>query len=291
MTITDRPDAVTTTGLHTKDDGLFGPDSVTWRCHTDPTMLIIGGAAATTQMLHPKVMRMIDQASSFRQFPERRAQRTGEYIMTITYGDTETARQAGATLRRIHQHATAVDPESGETYHAEVDDLLLWVHCSLTWMSLRAWDAYGPALTPEEQDRYVTEQQEAAALIAVPLDRTPSTRAELDTYMDDMLPHLAFTHEAVWFKDMMVPKGFPLGVKPTVSRIVNRAALGLMAPAHREMFGVMWPAWQDKADHLAAAALFAAIRNKVPAAAAVAEVRAGLDATAFGARHPRPSAS
>jgi uncharacterized protein (DUF2236 family) len=288
MTITERPEAVTVES-RTKDDGLFGPDSITWRCHTDPTMLSIGGAAATTQMLHPKVMRMIDQASSFRRFPERRAQRTGEYIMTITYGDRETAEHAGATLRKIHQHATAVDPESGETYHAEVDDLLLWVHNSLTWSSLRAWDAYGPELTPAEQDQYITEQRIAAGLIAVPLDRVASTRAELDAYMDGMLPHLAVTHEAVWFRDMMVPTGFPLGVKPTISRIVNRAAIGLMAPEHREMFGIKWPEWQDRADHLAAAALFGAIRKKVPVAERVAGVREGLDATAFGARHPHPA--
>jgi len=288
MAITERPDAVTA-GRYTKDDGLFGPDSVTWRCHTDPTMLIIGAASATTQMLHPKVMRMIDQASTFRTKPDLRAQRTGEYVMTITYGDRETAEHAGATLRKIHQHATAVDPETGETYHAEVDDLLLWVHNALVWMSLRAWDAYGPTLTPAEQDQYVVEQRVAAGLIAVPLDRVPTTRAGLDVYMDEMLPHLAFTHEAVWFRDMVVPTGFPLGIKPTISRITNRAAIGIMAPEHRELFGLDWPAWQDRADHVAAAALFAAVRKKVPAAERIAGVRAGLDSTAFGVRHPRPA--
>jgi uncharacterized protein (DUF2236 family) len=290
MAITERPEPVTT-GLHTHDDGLFGPDSVTWRCHTDPTMLIIGTAAATTQMLHPRVMRMIDQASTFRTKPELRAQRTGEYVMTITYGDRAAAEHAGATLRKIHQRATAIDPETGETYHAETDDLLLWVHNALVWMSLRAWDAYGPTLTPAEQDQYVREQRTAAGLIAVPLDQVPSTRAELETFMAGMLPHLAFTHEAVWFRDMVVPSGFPLGVGPTISRIASRAAVGIMAPEHRELFGIDWPAWQDRVDHVAAAALFAAVRKKVPAAERIAGVRAGLDSTAFGARHPRPAAA
>lgn len=289
MTITERPQPVTVES-RTKDDGLFGPDSITWRWHTDPTMLIIGSAAATTQMLHPRVMRMIDQASSFRRFPERRAQRTGEYIMTITYGDRDAAEQAGATLRRIHQHATAVDPETGETYIAEVDDLLLWVHNSLTWTSLRAWDAYGPPLTPAEQDQYVAEQRIAAGLIAVPLDQVPSTRADLDAYMAGMLPRLAVTHEAVWFRDMVVPSGFPLGLKATTSRILNRAAVGIMGTEHREMFNIAWPAWQDKADHVAAAALFTAIRKKVPVAERIAGVRESLDATAFGAHHPKPAA-
>ena len=62
-----------------------------------------------------------------------------------------------------------------------------------------------------------------------------------------------------------------------------------MAPEHRELFGIAWPAWQDRIDHAAAAALFAAVRKKVPAADSIAGVRAGLDATAFGARHPRPA--
>lgn len=288
MTITERPEPVAT-GRFTTDDGLFGPDSVTWRMHTDPTMMLIGTAAALTQMLHPKVMRMIDQASSFRTHPELRAKRTGEYIMTITYGDRDAAEHAGATLRKIHQRATAVDPDTGESYVAETDDLLLWVHNTLTWMSLRAWDAYGPELTPAEQDQYVTEQRIAAGLIAVPLDRVPSTRAELDVAVAEMLPHLAVTHEAVWFRKMVVPSGIPIGVTPTISRIFNRAAIGLMAPEHREMFAIAWPAWEDKADHLAAAAVIAAVRRKVPAADRIAGVRDGLDATAFGARHPRPA--
>ena len=109
--------------------------------------------------------------------------------------------------------------------------------------------------------------------------------------MAEMLPHLAFTHEAVWFRDMVVPSGVPLGVKPTISRITNRAGIGIMAPEHRELFGIVWPGWQDRVDHAAAAALFAAVRKKVPAAERIAGVRAGLDATAFGARHPRPAPS
>lgn len=288
MTITERPGAVTT-GSHIEDDGFFGPDSITWRCHTDPTMASIGTASATTQMLLPRVMRMIDQASGFRRRPELRAQRTGEYIMTITYGDKATATQAGQTLRSIHQHATAVDPDSGEEYHAETDDLLLWVHSTLCLISLRAWDAYGPSLTPDEQDQYVREQKIAADLVGIPADRVPSTKGEVQEYIDSMLPFLAFTHEAVWFRDMVVPSGVPIGVGATAARILNRAGFGLMLPEHRELFGVAWPAWQDRIDHLAAAALFTSIRNKVPLADRVAGVRDGLDATAFGARHPRPA--
>ncbi len=51
------------------DDGLFGPDTVTWRLGTAPAAAVAIPAAVLMQMLHPRVMWMIDQASTFWQYP------------------------------------------------------------------------------------------------------------------------------------------------------------------------------------------------------------------------------
>ena len=61
--VSRRPDRIKFSG-HTADDGLFGPDSVTWRISALPQMGLAAHAAATLQMLHPMVMHMIDQASA-----------------------------------------------------------------------------------------------------------------------------------------------------------------------------------------------------------------------------------
>jgi uncharacterized protein (DUF2236 family) len=83
------------------------------------------------QMIHPRVVRMIDQASNVRNDPAGRAAGTSQYGITIIDGDTETAERAGEVLRTIHSHKSAVDPISGKTYTPNEPDLLMWVHCTL----------------------------------------------------------------------------------------------------------------------------------------------------------------
>ena len=116
-----RPDGIDIE-VPTSDDGLFGPDSITWRVMAHPSTAVGAGAAAAVQMLYPPVMYVIDQASRVRESPEKRAQRTGEYTVTITYGDVELAEQAGAALRRIHATRTAIDPTTGRTIRADDPD-------------------------------------------------------------------------------------------------------------------------------------------------------------------------
>ena len=58
--VSPRPNRIKFSG-HTADDGLFGPDSVTWRISALPQMGLAAHGAATLQMLHPMVMHMIDQ--------------------------------------------------------------------------------------------------------------------------------------------------------------------------------------------------------------------------------------
>src|SRR5690242_16069393 len=73
------------------DPGLFGPGSVTWRIHGDPSMLVAGYRALLLQAVHPLVMAGFDDNSVFRSDPWGRLRRTGEWISTVTYGTTEAA--------------------------------------------------------------------------------------------------------------------------------------------------------------------------------------------------------
>jgi uncharacterized protein (DUF2236 family) len=228
---------------------------------------------------------MIDQSSSFRTHPELRAQRTSEYILTITYGDVETAEGAAAALRRIHERRQAVDPETGESYGILVPEYLLWVHNTLTWSAVRGFEAYGDALTPAQRDQYVQEQHVAARLVGCDVSQVASTWDELDAWVAGQLPVLAFTHDAVWFRDLMVPSGRPKGLKATTGQVLARAAVGTMAPEHRELYGMAWSRRFDRANRVATELIFGAIRSKYPIDALIPGIRAGLDVNAFGARN------
>src|ERR1700712_5812974 len=96
------------------DPGLFGPDSVTWRIHGDPSMLVGGFRALMLQAVHPLVMAGFDDNSLFRGDPWGRLQRTGEWVATVTFGTTAEAERAGARLRGGHRRlAPGLGPETG----------------------------------------------------------------------------------------------------------------------------------------------------------------------------------
>ncbi|MGI9053196.1 MAG: oxygenase MpaB family protein [Ilumatobacteraceae bacterium] len=227
------------------DDGLFGPDTVTWRLGTAPAAAVAIPAAVLMQMLHPRVMWMIDQASTFWQYPERRAQLTQRYGMSTTYGDTATAEHAGTTLRTIHSRLTATDPLSGEEYRADEADLLMWVYCTIPYAILRALDRWGPALTPADQDRYVLEQRTAARLVGIDPDTAPGSVADLDAYMTSMQPKMALTPGSVRLLALLAPRAPKPTAAALLQSVFSHAALSLLTAQQRRMYGVRWT-WLDE---------------------------------------------
>ena len=273
------------------DDGLFGPESVTWRVMASPATSPGAAAAVLVQMLHPRVMRLIDQTSSFRDGWEERGRLTGEYALTITYGDTAAAERAGQVLRRIHDHHKATDPLTGEVYCAGEPELVLWVHCALTWALLRAYARWGPELTAAERDRYVDEQRTAARLVGVDPAVAPATTAELDAYMERMRPQLAYIIEAKQVRDLVVPPKPPLTKAGIVQRALSRAAVDLLTPEMQELYGFHW----QRVDHAAVSAgtalILGAAKAKMPYEKMLPELRAHTTTHAFGGAVQRRKAA
>ena len=109
------------------DSGLFGPGSVTWRVHSNPVALAVGGVAAVIlELAEPRVRAGVWDHSSFRTDPLGRMRRTAEATMLTTYGPSEAAKQRIALVNRIHQKITGVTP-NGTPYRAMDPELLLWV--------------------------------------------------------------------------------------------------------------------------------------------------------------------
>jgi uncharacterized protein (DUF2236 family) len=177
--------------------GFFGPGSVTWRIHADPSFSVGGIRALLLQALHPVAMDGVHQFSEgFRTDPWPRLTRTAEYVATLTFGTRHDALRAVRRVRGMHARLGGVEATTGRSYRVDDPDLLLWVHnCevdSLLSVARRA----GVPLSDEDADRYVAEQVTAATLIGVSRSDVPASVAALADYFEQVRPQLALTAPA-----------------------------------------------------------------------------------------------
>jgi uncharacterized protein (DUF2236 family) len=177
--------------------GFFGPDSVTWRVHVDPTFSVGGLRALLLQALHPVAMDGVARFSGgLKGAPWPRLMRTAAYVDTVTFGTRTEALAAVARVRGIHRRLAATEATTGRRYRVDDPDLLLWVHCCEVDSLLSVARRAGVAVAGADADRYVAEQVVAAELIGVPAADVPSSTAELAAYFDRMRPQLAVTPAA-----------------------------------------------------------------------------------------------
>ena len=234
-------------GRNGADDGLFGPDSVTWRVHAEPTMLLAGVRALLLQALHPLAMAGVAQHSAFREDPWGRLRRTAEYLGAVSYGTTEQAERAIARVRTVHRAVRGTDPYSGAAYRADDPELLLWVHCCEVDSFLGVTTRSGLRLTPADADRYLTEQRVLPHRLGVPDDHgVPGTAAELAAYFARTRPQLRAVpeaREAARFALLPPLPGWVAVLTPARPTWVGLActAMGLLPPWARRMYGLPVP--------------------------------------------------
>jgi uncharacterized protein (DUF2236 family) len=178
------------------DPGLYGPSSVTWRVHADPSLALAGLRALLLQAVHPLAMAGVSQHSDFRADPWGRLFRTAEYVGVTTYGTTVEAHRIAARVRGIHRRVAGTEPESGTPYRADDPALLRWVHCVEVESFLSTAVRCGLRLSAAEQDRYYAEQTTGAALIGLEPATVPASRAQMAAYFRDVRPSLRVTSAA-----------------------------------------------------------------------------------------------
>jgi uncharacterized protein (DUF2236 family) len=177
--------------------GFFGPDSVTWRVHADPSFSLGGLRALLLQALHPVAMDGVARFSGgFKEEPWPRLIRTAVYVDTLTFGTRTEAVEAVARVRSIHKRLGATEETTGRAYRVDDPDLLLWVHCCEVDSLLSVARRAGLPLTDADADSYVAEQVTSAELIGVPRDDVPASVAALAEYFEAMRPTLAVTPAA-----------------------------------------------------------------------------------------------
>ena len=171
---------------HPADDGLFGPRSIVWRVNRDRCFPLAGMRSLMVQALHPLAMAGVAEHSTWRRDPFGRLAATSSYLLTTTYGDTESALAAAAWVRRIHTHVRGVDPETGLPYSAEDPALLLWVHAAMVESIITVVQRYGRALDDGDADRYVAEMVRFAEIVGVPTADVPTTVASLREHIESV---------------------------------------------------------------------------------------------------------
>ena len=218
--ITGRHDDPDTYAEPAGDPGLIGPGSVSWEVNGDIASVGIAGTAAIVlEILHPSVIAGVQDLSSYREDPFRRARTTLGYVLGTTFGSTEAATSLIERVRRIHGRVNGTRPD-GVPYSALDPELLAWVHTCIPWMIMRTFERYNRPLSPEERDRYLTEQAIIGRLGGA--EAVPETMTELDDYVDDMRSRLAVTEQTREFFEFLLTAPFLPKAPPGVDRAMHR---------------------------------------------------------------------
>jgi uncharacterized protein (DUF2236 family) len=255
------------------DVGLFGPNSVTWQVHADPSMIVGGMRALLLQALNPRAMAGVAQHSAYKDDPWGRFARTAAFVATSTYGTTAAAEASAARVRRVHIRVKGDDPVSGQPYSADDPDLLAWVHNVLAHSLLVAKQRYGGGLSRRDSDRYLSEMVRMAELVGTPPDLVPTTVPDLVDYL--RAAPLVASPAAQRAKWAVLTPPLPPRVRGAWL-VADAATVALLPRRARNLYGLWWFAPADPAVRAALTLVDAGLRRVLPEPPALREARARL---------------
>lgn len=173
----------------TGDPGLFGPDSVTWRVHSDfPGMLAGGLCALMLQTLHPLALAGVWDHSNFRTDLVGRLRRTTNFVAGTTYASCPEARKLIDRVAGIHGQVRGTLPD-GRAYNADDPALLTWVHVTESYGFLEGFRRYSPMKLPTgAADAYYDEVRRVAEALGA--REVPGSEAEVAAFFARMQAQL-----------------------------------------------------------------------------------------------------
>jgi uncharacterized protein (DUF2236 family) len=205
------------------DPGLIGPGSVSWEINADLAAVSQAGLPAIVlEILHPSVIAGVQDMSTYREDPFRRARATLGYVLTTTFGNTEAATALIDHVKQIHSHVQGTRPD-GVQYGALDPELIAWVHTCIPWMILRTFERTNRRLSDREKDRYLAEQAVIGRMGGA--DWVPTSTAELSEFVRTMRPNLAVNTQTREFIEFLMTAPFLPNLPAAVDREVHRFAL------------------------------------------------------------------
>lgn len=227
------------------DPGLFGPGSVTWRVHADPSMLVGGLSALMLQTLHPLAMAGVEEHSNYRDDPLGRLGRTGSFVTGTTFGSTETAERLIKLVKGMHRKVRGTAPD-GRPYSADDPALLTWVHVTEVSSFLRAHQRFTPfPVRGEQADRYLHEISTIAERLGA--EHVPRSRVALRAYFRDVRPELVAGEQALGTMEFLLRPLPGNALMTAAHQVVVKAAIGLLPGWARDMLGLPHPGLASQA--------------------------------------------
>ncbi len=226
------------------DIGFFGPGSAPWVVHGGMATMVAGIRALLMQTLHPGAMAGVHDWSRYKEDPLGRLAGTIQWLITITFADTELARAESARVSGFHERVrgTYLDAQGLErTYSAGDPELLYWVHVVFTDAFLGCHETWGSPI-PGGADRYVSDWSIAGELVGVV--NPPRSEGELRSAMhqfnvDGILKHDERVEETIAFlrnpplRRSMIP----------FYRVLFAGAVASIPPEYRRVLGLKRPWW------------------------------------------------
>jgi uncharacterized protein (DUF2236 family) len=242
-------------------DGYFSPESMVRRLGNSPvTPFLGGGAAVLLQVAHPLVACGVVEHSGYDRDLWRRLARTLRALYLITFGDRAEAEQAGTAVQAVHvrvrgETSRQLGPfPAGTSYGASDPELMLWVHATLVYSSLAAYEQFVEPLTSIERERYHDEMNLVAVLFGTPAEVLPASYHEFRSYFDAQICSDAITVTEPAREVARVIFAAPLPAPLRLLAPAHRLATASILPARlRAEYGLRWTRLHERALPLAGA--------------------------------------
>ena len=221
-----------------RDEGYFGPESVSWQVHREVTVLFGGARAMLMQAAHPLVIAGANQTGMYERNPWTRLQRTLVLQYALTFGTKAEAHAAADRINGVHERINGIDRVTGLRYDALDPGLLLWVHTCLVQSALLFERLTVGALDEAGRQRFHDEQMLAAELLRLPREQIPRTVPALEAYVADTARSgdLRVTDAARSVAGLFFDPPRDAQWRP-VLKVVARLAFGTLPSEVREGYG------------------------------------------------------
>ncbi|MFI6866663.1 oxygenase MpaB family protein [Nocardia sp. NPDC050406] len=184
------------TTLRRDDYGFFGPGSPSWKVWTSPTAVIGFQRAVVLEHFDPFLTAAVADSQGIYSDPRKRLDNTFAYFLLVAIADGRTAIQASEHLMQVHAPMTGIEPITGKRYSANSPETQLWIHITGWHSVLKAYEVFGPGLTPEEETRFWEECAIAAELQTCKPEDVPRSREEMRAYYERVRSRLCSSERA-----------------------------------------------------------------------------------------------
>jgi uncharacterized protein (DUF2236 family) len=229
------------------DPGLMGPDSVTWRLHSEQWLIAAGARAFLMQAAHPVVAQGALDHSRFREDPFGRVFQTVQGMSTLIFGTTAEVNAMARHINQLHLTVRGTLAETvgrhtaGEPYSAMDPPALLWVHVAFVDSVLTAYRSLVGPLSPDECEQYWQESCRYARRLGLTDAMLPPGYSAIQAYIQDAIAsgEVAVGSGARIIAQTILRPPLHWARRPLWA-VVRLLTVGQLPPAIRVQYGLRW---------------------------------------------------